>query len=233
MAKKKIKRKQLLKEPDEFLSFSARMLQWINRHRDRLLWGAAAVLFIAVAVSGWAYYQNVRENNAVNAFGKIMAAYRQIGEDPASDAQAVRVKKRLAAFVEKYSDTASGKMGRVLFAHLCFRTGDMEEAIAAYRRALKDYEDHPLIRNVLLSSAGHAYLKNQQPGEAARYFERIASSDVPVSKAEALFILAHFSEKKGNYGARAEALKKILSDFPDSLHAVLAKEALGETGGAQ
>lgn len=227
MAKKKIKRKELLKEPDEFLTFSARMLQWMAQNRDRILWGVGVVMFIAAAVSGWVYYRKIKEDRAVAAFGKIMTAYRQMGEDAASDPQAGRVKEMLAAFVDDYAGTGSGRMARVLLANLYFRTGDPDAAIMAYRRALEDYEDHPLIQNLILSGLGHAYLKKGQSDEAARYFQRVAAGDAPLLKSEALFILAQLSGKSGNPGDTAVHLKKILSEFPGSLHAVLAKEALG------
>ncbi len=227
MAKKKIKRKELLKEPDEFLTFSARMLQWMAQNRDRILWGAGVVVFIAVAVSGWMYYRKIKEDRAVAAFGKIMTAYRQMGEDAASDPQAGRVKETLAAFVEDYAGTGSGRMARVLLANLYFRTGDPDAAITAYQRALEDYEEHPLIQNMILSGLGHAYLEKGQPHEAVRYFRRVAEGDAPLLKSEALFILAQLSEKSEDSGDKAAYLQKILSEFPDSLHAVLAKDALG------
>ncbi len=227
MLKKKITRKELLKEPDEFLTFSARMLQWILQNKDRIFWGAAALIFVAAAGSGWMYYRNIREKKAIEAFGKIMATYRQVDEGTVSGEKMGQTKEMLAAFFKEYPGTGSGKMGRVLYANLCFQGGDQDSAITAYQDALDDYKDNPLLRNVILSSIGHAYLKKQQPDQAAKYFEQVASGDVPLLKDEALFILANLSGKAGNTEARSEKFKQILADFPDSFYSTLVKEEIG------
>ncbi len=226
MAKKKIKRKQLLKEPDEFLTLSARMLQWMARHRERLLWAAAAVFFVAASVAGWMYYQSQRQKRAARELGRVVAVYHQAQAASATDAQKARVKAMLAAFVKAYADTGSGKMGRVLYANLCYRTGDLEKAVALYRRSLEDFKDRPLLKNVILSSLGHAFLKKKDPKQATRYFEQVAAGRGPLLKDEALFILAKLSEKSGDTRAASEKMQRLLSDFPNSLYSLLIKEAV-------
>lgn len=227
MAKKKIPRKKLLKEPDEFITVSARLLQWAALNRKRILWGAAAAACIALTVSGWMYYQRIREKKAVSAFGEIVAAYRTFEKDPKATESRNRTREALEAFVRKYPNTGSGKMGRVMYGNFCFQTGDLDGAEAAYRRALEDYRDQPQLKNVILSSIGHTLLKKQDPEGASSYFEQIASGESPLLKDEALFILAKIAEKKENTAGKFEKLNRILSDFSDSLYAAMAQEAVG------
>ncbi len=224
MAKKKVTRKQLLKEPDEFITISARIIRWIDQNRDRIVWGVAAAVFSAAAFSGWIYYKRVQNRQSVAAFGEVMAAYRLAEKDPNASQDRARVKEMLRSFVEKFPDTGSGKMGRVLLANLLYRTGDLDAAIAAYQHAIEDFGGQPLLKNVILSGLGHAYLKKQDSGQAVRCFEQIASGDEPLLKDEALFILAHLSDPASGTEAKSEKLNRILSEFPDSLFMELAKE---------
>lgn len=69
MAKKKrVTRKQLLKEPDEFLTVSAKTIQFMANNR-RLVFGVAiGVVVAALAVAGLRYSSQVSERKAYALF---------------------------------------------------------------------------------------------------------------------------------------------------------------------
>ncbi|UCG81064.1 MAG: hypothetical protein JSV60_01915, partial [Desulfobacterales bacterium] len=65
MAKKKrVTRKKLLKEPDEFLTFSAKAIQFIANNRRPVLGVVIGVLVVALAFAGFRYFSNLSERRA-------------------------------------------------------------------------------------------------------------------------------------------------------------------------
>ena len=58
MPTKKISRKKLLKEPDEFISTTARLLQFLREHRRKVtLYGVVAIALVAAGLGGHAYFR--------------------------------------------------------------------------------------------------------------------------------------------------------------------------------
>ena len=65
MAKKRKKtRKELLKEPDEFLTISAKLIGLAREHQTQLAWALGAIFFLALVVSGFRLYLIRAESNA-------------------------------------------------------------------------------------------------------------------------------------------------------------------------
>ena len=57
MAEKKVTRKELLKEPDEFLTTSAQVIRYTREHPRSVALGCALVVIGLLAVAGVYYYQ--------------------------------------------------------------------------------------------------------------------------------------------------------------------------------
>ena len=64
MAKTRLTRKQLLKEPDEFITLTGRTIQWSRQNAKALLLCGVALLVAMAAVSGYLYYNQNRETAA-------------------------------------------------------------------------------------------------------------------------------------------------------------------------
>jgi ABC-type enterochelin transport system permease subunit len=63
--KKKVSRKQLLKEPDEFLTLSARLFQFVVKNKYQMLAALGGVILIVLTVSGWSYHSRQRANESL------------------------------------------------------------------------------------------------------------------------------------------------------------------------
>ena len=62
--KKKVTRKQLLKEPDEFLTFSTKLFNFVLKYKLQVLGALGGVILIVLAISGFSYYTHTQASAA-------------------------------------------------------------------------------------------------------------------------------------------------------------------------
>lgn len=224
MAKQKISRKKLLKEPDEFITTTARLLQFIVENKPRIQWGLMALAGIVLILSVWMYWVKQTEKKAVLMLGNAMISYESDEKNKPSEASYAKVAEAFEALIGKYPGTDSGKIGKVLYGGISLKMGNPDKAIELYRRALNDFDGEPSLRNIIQSGLGHAYLAKKEIKEAKSCFEKTASGNEPVLKDEALFILGNLYGQEGDVKKKSEMYEKILSDFPNSLYSPIVKE---------
>jgi hypothetical protein len=77
MAKKKrVTRKQLLKEPDEFITFSGKLIQFGIQYKTQLTYVAVILVAIVVVASGYRFFLIRSENNAQALLSQAVAKYQ-------------------------------------------------------------------------------------------------------------------------------------------------------------
>ena len=57
MARRRITRKELLRQPDQFITRSARVIEWAETNASSILYGVGAVLIVGALVGGWFVWQ--------------------------------------------------------------------------------------------------------------------------------------------------------------------------------
>ena len=221
--KKRVTRKELLKEPDEFITFSGKMIGFFREYYLQIMYGAAAFFIIIFSIAGYRYYTGWKEKKAFASLEQVMTAY-----DKALNAKSdlTDVKNSFRKVVDKYDGYAGGKMARVVFADICYQTDDFDTAISLYTEALEDFKEDTLLQYFIQNSLGYAYEAKKDYKNAAVYFNEIASAKNAVMSDVALFNLARLYHEEGNKEKSIEAYKKILSDHADSLYIEIVKEKL-------
>ena len=58
MARKRVTRKQLLKEPDEFISFTGKLIQFSRQHDREITYAVSAFFIIVVALAAFRFFSN-------------------------------------------------------------------------------------------------------------------------------------------------------------------------------
>ena len=117
-------------------------------------------------------------------------------------------------------------MARVVYANICYRTGDLDTAITLYTDALEDFKEDIPLWYFIQTSLGYAYEAKKDFEKAASYFDEIASAGNGVMNDEVLFNLARLYEEAGNKGKSTETYNKILSDYTDSPYVDMIREKL-------
>ena len=228
MAKKRKKtRKELLKEPDEFITISGKMIQFATAHKTALTYAIAIIIGLAVIISGIRFFSIRAENKAAALLDNSLAKYQSLeNEKKRPDEVYGAVSSDFQLILEKYGGKESGKVARLTFANICYNAGKYEQAIDLYKKSLQDFEKHPLILNQVIGSLGYAWEQLKDYSTAVGYFEKLVSAPEPITRAEALYHLGWLYDKLGQTEKSQAAYNKILSEHQDFIYLDLVKERM-------
>ncbi len=222
--KKKVSRKKLLKEPDEFITFSGKLIQFAMQNKTQITYAVGIVVALLVIIAGLRGLSIRSENKASALLDRAVTKY-----DTSIKAQEAKnayqsVSEDFHAIINQYGSKESGKLARVIFANICFDAGEYNKAIELYEKSLKNFEHHPTIYNLILSGLGYAHEQLKENQRAASYFEKIVARDEQILRDEALFNLGVLYNKLGEKEKSDKAFNQIISDFPESMYIDIVKE---------
>ena len=226
MAKKRVTRKQLLKEPDEFITFTGKLIQFGRQHEKEITYAACAFFIIIIAVAAFRFFANRAENTASDLLSQAMQKYETLRNDTDAGKAFAEAKPDFEYILDKYANKHAGKMAGVIYANLCYEAGETETAIQLYEKALDATADGGGYRNMILSSLGYAYEQKGDVKTAVTCFERIAGNDDPIAKDVALFNLGRLYEEMGDAEKSQAAYQRLVSEFQDSVYYELVNEKL-------
>jgi len=224
MAKKKITRKELLNEPDEFITFSAKLLKIMATYKVQLLYAVGLLILTGIIFSGISYFSFRSEGQAFALLEKTMKKYEVSLKKNGQEKAFQEAKNDFVKIIEKYSGNRGGKIARIELANLSLQADDTDSAIKLYSKALEDFSDDQTTKNSILSNLGYAYEGKNDLQSAVKYFEMIVSEPDTFLKDEALFNLGRIYAEMGNEKMSRDAYKKIVSDFAGSFYLPIAKE---------
>lgn len=222
-AAKKKTRKELLKEPDEFLTLSSRALGWFAQYKKEINVAVLAVLAAAVLVSGYVFYVNQQETKAASLLAQALDKLERLGAGKPTPKAVQEVSEDFRRVFNEYGSRSNGRIARLIFANLCYETGDHQQAADLYKASLSRFTDHPLVHIQILKSLGYTYEALKDPATAVMYFEQAQSAGDKRLQDDVLFHLGDLYARMGQKEKSADAFKRILSDYPESVYANLAR----------
>jgi tetratricopeptide (TPR) repeat protein len=219
MAKrKKVSRKKLLKEPDEFITFSGKLIQFGMQHQKQITYGIGILAALVVIVAGYRFFSAQSENKAMLLLNQAVAKYEITIKTGDANQAYQSVAEDFQKVLNQYENRDGGKLAGVIFANICFDAGEYNRSIELYTKAQDDFKSHPIFYNLILSGLGYAYEQINENEQAASYFEKIVAS-----KNQA-FNLGVLYEKLGQMQKSEKAFGQITSDYPDSIYIDIVKE---------
>ncbi|MCP4693381.1 MAG: tetratricopeptide repeat protein [Desulfobacterales bacterium] len=227
MAKKKrIKRKELLKEPDEFLTASSKALAFLDAHKNQAIWTLVGFMALIVIIAGAQYYSFQSQKKAFVLLSKSMESYQvEMGtKEPAEALTAV--KADFDKLLDAYGGKDAGKIGRVLFADMNYQAGEYDKAIELYERAQGDFREKPLVKQQIIRGLAFAYQAKKNYESAVKYFEMIVSDPDGVMKDEALFNLGQLYATLNQPEKSKQSFQKLLTDHEDSMYRSIVEEKI-------
>lgn len=225
MAKpKRVTRKQLLKEPDEFMTTTGRIIQWGQQYARQLAIAGGIIAILLVVVTTYRYYDNWVENKAFLLLDEAVRKYetKKTSSDIMQAYQST--KEDFDNIVRKYDNTDGGQMAMFVFAGISNDAGDADRAIELYETGLKYFKSEPAYQNFILSGLGYAYEKNEDVSKAVSYFQQIADGSDPTVKDLALFNLGRLYQQMGDTEKSKAAYTRLTTDYTESIYYEVAKE---------
>lgn len=228
MAKKRVTRKQLLKQPDEFMTTTGKLVQWAKDHTQQLVYGGAIFFGVVILVAFLGYHKERKRQSASTLYSQAMAKYEAAGGVQEAVKALAAARADFAQLVESYGNLPAGRLGRVMYGHLSLAGMALDDAVAQYQAALDDFGDNPVLQNVILNGLGSAYAQKGEYPAAIEQFEKLAEGSNPVLKDVALFHLGRLYDQLGRTKESQKVYQQLRTDFPETMYAQLAQEKIVE-----
>ena len=226
MAKKRVTRKQLLKEPDEFITTTGKLIAWGRENSRQLIGGGCVFLGLVILIAAYSYYQEKQSNAALALYNRAMAGYEAAGGAKQPAAALAAVKPDLERLTTEFGGQPAGKLGRIMYGHFSLAAHARDEAVALYTAALEDFGTDPSLANFIHNGLGAAYSQKGEFQTAIEHYKKVVESASPVLKDTALFHLGRLYDALGQEEESRQAYQQLSTDFPKSIFTEMVKDKI-------
>jgi predicted negative regulator of RcsB-dependent stress response len=224
MAKKRVTRKQLLKEPDEFITTTGKLIHWAKENTKQLVFGGVIFFGLVILVAALGFYNKRQNQSAAALYSQAIAKYQAAGGEKEPVKALAAARADFTQLVEAYGNRPSGRLGRVMFGHLSLAGAALDDAVVQYQAALDDFDDDPGLLNVIRNGLGSAYAQKGAYPESIEQFEKLSQSSSPVLKDAALFHLGRLYDQLGRSEESQKVYQQLRTDFPETMYAQLVQD---------
>jgi predicted negative regulator of RcsB-dependent stress response len=228
MAKKKKSRKELLKGPDEFVTFSSRAADFISTHLNQLKYLGYAVVAIAVgyfAIQIWMGQVNEKGQTAYNTAADDMRNWMMKPDPDIADLQ--KSGELFSEVLEKHSMSNAARLALPLAAHVKFLEKDYSEAVKQYRNFLDEFSGDPLYESLARLALASCY---EAEGELKTAIETlnplVEDSSGSTFRQTAMWNLARLYRLDNSPEKEAQILKDFVEEYEGSPYYAMAKARL-------
>jgi tetratricopeptide (TPR) repeat protein len=215
--KKSISRKELLKKPDEFITTSNKIANWVTAHYQKVIWAGAVVALLAVTFFGYRAYAAHQEKQGREAYFAAL-------ESPDINQKT----KKLLGVTAEYPRTQGAQKAWTSLGHLYYQQKDFTRALNAYRSALDSGKLPPEFQSLLNESLAYVLEEKGDLKGAADAFSRLLKGSDPLLKENAHLNLARVYIKLGQTKEAKETYQDFLKAFPNSIYAPLVRDRLAK-----
>lgn len=217
MVKRKIKRKEI-KKPDEFITFSAKVLQWCAENL-RILFGVALGFALILAIVGAVFLFRVsRDAKATELYQKALALYPTVspgGNDSREYAQATAA---LEEIQQRYGSTNVATTALVDLGNIYFEQGEYDKAILCYNDFLQRTKRTHALHDQVLVSLGETYEAKESYEAALEIYQLLGKEGAPVYQAQAQLYLGRAYEAMGDKTKAMVYYDNYLNESPAPLY---------------
>lgn len=222
-------RKQLLNEPDEFLSFSGKMMNFIIEHKVAVSSVIGLIFAVVIIVSGVTYFSNQEENKSFALMDKALTGYEELEKKDGPEKAYEQTQDDFQKIIDQYASRGGGKAARIAFANIAYKAKKFDKSIELYQKAFQELPGSSSLKNMILSSIAYSYEEKKDYQNAEKYFNMIVTGQDSLLKDEAFFNLGRIYAKMENKEKSKEAYKKLIEEYPESMHINMVKEIMSDS----
>lgn len=229
MAKKRVTRKQLLKEPDEFLTFTEKAVRFIREHDRKFKFIAGTVgviILIYVGVNTGVGYINKKGQNAYNLALRLMSA-----QNTDLSLESEEVKRAEELFQEVLDDYSLSRASRLALPELAYVKvveKKYDEAIPLYQEFLDKAPENSPYQSLARIAIAACHEAKGEFEQAINILNQVAAHTNDIFKEQALFSLARIYSLAGQKDKAKEILEEFVEKYQNSPFYALAKAHLQE-----
>ena len=230
MAGKKISRKQLLKEPDEFITTTGKVIGFLQENRRQVtLYGIIALAVLAAGLLGYSYFR-WEEGKAQNIQYQGLQIYQEAYSGTGNtEKEKETFRKALEKFKEAYRVYSRGTIGQIsqIYIGNChYALKEYDPAVQAYAQCLEGP-----FRAVAAQSIGYCFESKGEFAKAIENFQINAESGTGSYQEEGLLGVARCYEALNQKPKALETYQKALNKNPKSKMAEFMQWKVSELKG--
>ena len=224
MAVKRYKGKKSLKKPDEFITFSSKLLKQVVLHKTKIISVLSGIVVVIVVVSTVNYFSKKAEDRSLVLLNQAMTRYESIQKegDPVKAYDAV--KGSLTELTKTYENKTGGKLANFFLAESSYAAGEYDQAVTLYKKAVTDFKGVFPMESLAKSSLGYSLEQQGDHEAAAAIFSSMPTDPDSIMGDEMLFALGRQYAALGKTGLQKEISKKLIETYPQSIYANVVKE---------
>jgi tetratricopeptide (TPR) repeat protein len=216
--RQRLTRKEI-KQPDQFISYTAQAINWAKEHTKQLSYGALGVLIIIGLTAGWSAWQRQRHRKAeVLLYQAVKLLNTSRGDTADTNTTAKpdleKAMQQLQSITRDYRGTQASAMAHWYLGHLYFERGDYAAALAAYeqtRRALAS-DNQRLMPALVSLDMGYAQEASGACDKAIASYENVLQSSAAWLRGEAFLGMGRCYERTGATDKALAIYDRALSD---------------------
>jgi predicted negative regulator of RcsB-dependent stress response len=213
--KKKISKKELLNKPDEFITLSARTLDWVKDNYTKVIWIGSGVVLILILYFGYSAYRNRQEKLGHEKYFSSLEI-----TDPDQKL------KKLEELIKDFPGTKATQAAWVNIGHLYYQKKDFSRAVYYYQSALNNGKFPPTFKTLILGNLAYAFEQKGDLPQAAKTLAEITQGQENLLKEDSLLNLARVYQKMGKKAEAKATYRSLLNSFPQSVYGNMVKDRL-------
>lgn len=225
---KKLTRKELLKEPDEFISTSASVVQYIQANPRTVGIGVAVFLVCVLAAAGLYGYDQYRKSKSHELFRKAYLQYQSAvaSAEPVSEETWDELFQQFDSVAKDYGSLLAGEVSLLYSGHVLYAKQDYKGALERYTRM----KSTDLVKNglgsLVLYHLAMTNLAMKKYDSAVLFFDQLSKDTKSPYQRQALASIADIYEAMGKVKEAVQAYRQYLKMFPQAPDAAYVKSRI-------
>jgi tetratricopeptide (TPR) repeat protein len=226
MAAKRTTRKELLKKPDEFITFSSKVALFVSSHLRQikligLAIGVAAILYLG----GYAYISYVNKKGQ-EIYNKGYVALEESLEPDGEPEKLKESSEHFATLIDEYSLASAARLALPQIAYVRFLDGQYDEAASYYREFLEKVSGDRDYRSLSQLALAACFEARGDIKTAKETLDPILGGPDDKFKEIAMLNLARLHRLENQDAKSKEILSEFVEKFKDSPFQPFAKALL-------
>jgi outer membrane protein assembly factor BamD (BamD/ComL family) len=222
MAKQKIKRKDLIKSPDEFLTFTERAINYIRDRSKYFEYAGMVVAAAAVVYLGATTYLNYVNKQGQGAYN---LAYGDLEEEKTDLGKTEALFKKV---MDEYSLSRVSRLVSPQLGYLKYREKKYDEAVNSYEAFMKELPKRSPYRYLSQLAIAAIHEEKGEPDKAIGILNDLKSHPENVFMQETLLSLARAYRLSKQNDKAKEVYKEFIDRFTTSPFLSVAKAYLDQ-----
>jgi tetratricopeptide (TPR) repeat protein len=230
LAEKRITRKELLKEPDEFLTTTGEVIRYARENPRRVIAGSVVLVVCLVAAFGFYGYHRQQLSRSFDELDKAVRAYDALDQTTAPVPKET-LSAALAQFDRVSKDYASlpaGQIAVLYSGHVLYKMEDYKAALERYERMQTTAMAKAGLGQLIAYHSAMTRLALKDYDQARALFTQLTTETDSPYRREAAVSIARIYELTGQHKEAAQAYRQYLKMFPEAPDAAFIRARLAE-----